>query len=139
MEKEEEKTSNPIILFDGVCNLCEGSVRFIIQRDPKEVFRFAPLQSPFGRSLLEKFRLPVHEITTLVLVEGDDFYERSAAALRIARRLKMPWPILSVFLALPKFIRDPVYNWIARNRYRWFGKKEACLVPTPELKERFLG
>lgn len=129
---------HPIVLFDGVCNFCNASVNFILQRDPKGVFRFAPLQSGTAKPFLEKYRLPKDDLNTMVLVEGDKVYTRSTAGLRIARRLRWPWPILSVFLVVPSLLRDFVYKIIAKNRYRWFGKKDACMIPAPEWKARFL-
>lgn len=128
----------PIVLFDGVCNLCNGAVQFIVRRDPKAAFRFAALQSEAGAEVLCSLGEPADDLATMVLVENGRAYKRSSAALRIARRLRFPWPILVVFLAVPPFLRDAVYAWIARNRYRWFGKQDACLVPTAELRERFL-
>ena len=128
-----------MILFDGVCNFCEGSVRFIIDRDPKGLFRFASLQSEFGQSLLQRQGRDPEEMSSVVLVQDDILYTKSAAALRIARRLRFPWPVLFGFIILPPFLRDFVYDYIARNRYKWFGKKEECMIPTPEIRERFLG
>lgn len=130
---------HPTLLFDGVCNLCESSVQFILKRDPRGIFRFASLQSPIGQALLEKFRLPRGDFDTMVLIEGELIYTRSSAALRIVKRLPFPWPILYIFVVVPKFIRDLFYRILARNRYRWFGKKAECLIPTPEIRSRFLG
>jgi predicted DCC family thiol-disulfide oxidoreductase YuxK len=127
-----------IVLFDGVCNFCNASVNFVIDRDPEKRIRFAPLQSEVGQRLLKKFNLSPTALDTLILVEGEKCYTRSTAALRIAKRLKGLWPLLYLFILIPPFIRDAVYDFIARNRYKWFGKTEACRVPTPELKERFL-
>ena len=127
----------PIVLFDGVCNLCSGSVQFILKRDKNNLFQFASLQSKPGQEYLKKFNLPADTFNSFVLVEGDKIYTRSTAALRIARNLK-GWKWLYGFRIVPKFIRDAVYNLIAKNRYRWFGKKDECWIPTPELKSRFL-
>jgi len=127
-----------IILFDGVCNLCNASVNFIIDRDPKNRIRFAPLQSETGKRLLQKFNLSTTEMDTLLLVEGEKYYTKSTAALRIAKRLQGPWPLLYSLVVIPPFIRDAVYRRIAKNRYNWFGKMEACRIPTPELRGRFL-
>ena len=135
----EEKKESSIVLFDGVCNFCEGSVRFIIDRDPKGTFRFASLQSPFASEILQKHGRDPEELTSVVLVEHDRIYTKSGSALRIARRLRFPWFLLWSFMVLPPFIRDIVYDYIARNRYKWFGKKEECMIPTPEIRERFLG
>ena len=128
---------HPIILFDGVCNLCSGSVQFVIKRDPDQLFRFASLQSPFGQSVLEKFQLPVDNYRSFILLEHDKIYQRSTAALRVFSRIK-GWKWSRVFFGVPRFLRDAVYNLIANNRFRWFGKKESCWLPTPELQSRFL-
>ena len=127
-----------LILFDGVCNLCNGAVNFIIDRDPDGVFRFAPLQSDVAQEHLAGTPAAGTTLDTIVLVEDGTPYVRSTAALRIARRLTAPWPLLALFLAVPRPLRDAVYNWIARNRYDWFGRRDQCRLPTPDLKERFL-
>ncbi|WP_405201925.1 thiol-disulfide oxidoreductase DCC family protein [Dokdonia sp. LLG6352-1] len=127
-----------IILFDGVCNLCNGAITFIIQRDKKDLFRYAPLQSEIGKELAAKHHIDLDKVDSIILVTEDKAYAKSTAALRIAKHLSAGWPLLAVFLILPKFLRDAVYDFIARNRYRWFGKKEACMIPTPELKSKFL-
>lgn len=127
-----------VILFDGVCNFCDGAVRFIIRRDPKCVFHFGALQSGVGQALLSKHGLPADDFDSMVLIEDGRIYQRSTAALRIAKRLRFPWPLLYVGVALPTLIRDPIYNWVARNRYRWLGRKEACMIPGPEIRDRFL-
>lgn len=131
--------NQPIILFDGVCNLCSGIVLFTIKRDPEGVFRYAPLQSEVGQILLRQFNLPADEYHSFILVEGNRYYSGSTAALRVAKRLKGLWPILYAFILVPKTIRDFIYDIIAKNRYKWFGKKEECLIPTPNIKSRFLG
>lgn len=128
----------PILLFDGVCNLCNGFVQFIILRDPQAKFRFAALQSEAGQQLLEKAKMSTSEINTVVLYEHGKFYTHSDVGLRVARHLGGGWILFTVFKIIPKGLRDNIYNWIARNRYRWFGKQESCMMPTPELKERFL-
>lgn len=129
---------HPVILFDGVCNLCNNSVLFVIKRDPKKKFRFASLQSEFGRNQMRNFRLDDSELNSVLLVKQDKLFQKSNAALEIARQLTGGWPLLYGFIIIPSFIRDGVYNWISRNRYRWFGRKEACMIPTPELKARFV-
>jgi predicted DCC family thiol-disulfide oxidoreductase YuxK len=133
-----DPSSHPVVLFDGLCNLCEGSVLFIIKRDPSKIFRFASLQSKFGQDLLQRFQLPKDDFDTMVLVEGERVFKRSTAALKVAKSLRFPWPLFYVFILVPPFIRNFFYRIVARNRYRWFGKKEACLIPTPELRSRFL-
>lgn len=139
MAKELIANTPKIILFDGVCNLCNGSVQFVIKRDPKKVFRYAALQSDFAKNLLESLNQPAPDVESVILVDGEAVYYRSDAALRIAKHLNGAWPMLSVFLIIPRFIRDAVYNFIGRNRYRWFGKQESCMIPTSELKSLFLG
>lgn len=126
--------THPIVLFDGVCNLCNGAVQFIIARDKHQGFRFASLQSAFGQQYQEQ----VGEVDSILLVEEGRVYQKSTAALRIARRLKGLWPMLYIFIIIPPFLRDFIYDIIARNRYRWFGKKESCWLPTPDLKARFI-
>jgi predicted DCC family thiol-disulfide oxidoreductase YuxK len=128
------------VLFDGVCNLCDASVLFIIDRDPAGHFAFAPLQSAEAEQLLaERGEAGAGAaLSSLLLVEGERVYRRSTAALRIARRLSGAWPLLYAFVVVPRPVRDAVYDWVARNRYRWFGRQEACRIPTPELRGRFL-
>ena len=128
----------PIVLFDGVCNLCDSAVQFIIRHDKKNTFLFASLQSETGQKLLAKFNLPLDELNSFILVDTDKAYTRSTGALMVLKRLKGLWPLLYGFIIVPKFIRDGVYNWVGRNRYKWYGKKDACMIPTPELKARFL-
>jgi predicted DCC family thiol-disulfide oxidoreductase YuxK len=132
------KDNEGIVLFDGVCNLCNQSVQFIIKRDPKNYFRFAALQSDQGQLLLEQYSIPVDVIDTIVLVENNKTYTQSTAALRIARKLNRLWFLLYIFILIPPFLRNPIYRFIARNRYKWFGKKDSCMMPDPELKSRFL-
>lgn len=128
-----------LLLFDGVCNLCHGAVRFIIERDPAKHFRFASLQSEPGLELIRKHDLP-EDVRTMVLVEPDGRLSlRSTAALRVARRLGGLWPVFGVLLLVPAFMRDPFYEWVARNRYRWFGQKDSCPLPDPALADRFIG
>jgi predicted DCC family thiol-disulfide oxidoreductase YuxK len=131
--------NQPVILFDGECNLCSWSVQFIIRRDPSAVFRFAALQSPIGRQLLAVCEVDPLALDSLVLVEGAASYVRSDAALRIVCRLGGLWPLLGVLTLVPRSLRDWAYDVIARNRLRWFGRADSCLVPTPALRERFLG
>ena len=137
--REVEPVNNHhLVLFDGVCNLCSASVRFIIKRDPEKIFRFASLQSAAGQRLLERFHIHPTELNTIVLVNGDQCYQRSNAALEIARKLSGGWPLLYLFKIIPAFLRDWIYNLISRNRYRLFGKQQACWIPTPELASRFI-
>jgi predicted DCC family thiol-disulfide oxidoreductase YuxK len=132
-------TSHPIVLFDGVCNLCSGAVQFIIRRDPEGRFRFASLQSPLGEELLARFGIDSKLVDSVILVEGDRWFKESDAALRVAHGMSGAWRMLWVLRVIPRPIRDGLYRLVARNRYRWFGKPETCWLPTPELRGRFLG
>lgn len=128
-----------IILFDGVCNLCDGAVQFIIKHDKKDVFRYASLQSEIGKKLVAERGMDPEEIDSIMLIEpGVAYYRKSTAALEIARDLSGGYSLLKNFLFIPEIMRDGVYDFIANNRYRWFGKKEQCMIPTPELKAKFL-
>jgi predicted DCC family thiol-disulfide oxidoreductase YuxK len=133
-----ETTPSPLIFFDGVCNLCTGAVQFVIKRDPRHVFRFASLQSELGQQLLKQHQLPTEEFGSFILLEEGRVYTKSSAALRVAKKLNGLWPGLYAFMIVPAFVRNGVYNWIARNRYKWFGKKEECWIPTPELNDLFV-
>jgi predicted DCC family thiol-disulfide oxidoreductase YuxK len=130
---------HPILLFDGVCNLCNASVQFVLKRDRQGQFRFASLQSEAAQELLRQFPEAPAGINTVVLIENGQLYTKSDAALRAAKRLPGPWPLLYGFILLPRPLRNLVYDWIARNRYRWFGKEDQCMLPRPEWKDRFLG
>jgi predicted DCC family thiol-disulfide oxidoreductase YuxK len=127
-----------IILFDGVCNLCNGFVQFVIRKDNTNRFRFAALQSETGLALLRSLPQAGRDIDSVVLIEKGRYYQQSDAALRILRHLRGGWPLLYGLVILPPFFRDRIYAWIAKNRYRWFGHREACMLPTPELKAKFL-
>lgn len=128
----------PILLFDGVCNLCKASVQFVLVRDPRERFRFASLQSEQGNHLAGRFGIPADELNSVVLIFDGVVYTRSTAALRTAKLLRAPWPALAIFLLVPRFIRDRVYDFIGNRRYRWFGQMEVCWVPDESLRQRFL-
>lgn len=127
-----------IILFDGVCNLCNGAVTYVIKRDKKNVFKFAALQSEIGLELTSKFNIETSKVDSIILVVGDKHYEKSSAALYITKNLSGGYPLLFGLMIVPKFIRNAVYDYIARNRYKWFGKTESCMIPTTELKSKFL-
>ena len=127
-----------IILFDGVCNLCNGAVQFVIKRDNKNQFLFASLQSGEGKQILEDHNFPMNKMDSFFLVENGKVYDKSTAALKVLKKLSGPWSLLYGFIIVPKFIRDGVYNWIAKNRYQWFGQKDECMIPTAELKAKFL-
>src|SRR6218665_1524711 len=120
------KQPETTVLFDGVCNLCSGAVQFIIKRDPSANIKFASLQSPYGQQQLLQAGLNRESLQTIIFIDGDKVYQRSDAALQVARKLTGGWPLLYGFILVPRFIRDGVYDLIARYRYRWFGKKEAC-------------
>lgn len=130
--------SHPVILFDGVCNLCNASVQYIIKHDKRRLFRFASLQSAFGEKLLKKNNLPANAFNSFILFKNNIIYTRSTAALLVAKELAGSIKLLYVFMVIPKFIRNAVYNLIAKNRYKWFGKTESCWLPAPQLKNLFL-
>lgn len=127
-----------IILFDGVCNFCNSAVNFTLKKNKKANIRFAHLQSEAGQKLLRQYNLPVNEMESFVFIENDKTYKRSTAALRVCRHLRGLWPLCYGLIIVPKFTRDGIYDWIARNRYKWFGRNESCMIPTPEVKTRFL-
>ncbi|MBM7571484.1 thiol-disulfide oxidoreductase DCC family protein [Aquibacillus albus] len=126
-----------IILFDGECNFCDKSVQFIIKRDPEAYFKFASLQSDVGKKLMKQYNAP-EDIDSFVLIENNKYYLKSSAALRVCKHLKGLWKFPYFFLAVPVPIRDFFYEIIAQNRYKWFGKKESCMLPSPEERKRFL-
>ncbi|WP_231427945.1 MULTISPECIES: thiol-disulfide oxidoreductase DCC family protein [Pedobacter] len=128
---------NPVIFFDGICNLCNASVQFAIERDKNNVFRFTALQGEFAKINLPKFNVDLNKIDSIVLLENDRLYTKSSAVLRIAKKLNGLWPMLYGFIILPKFICDWVYDCVSKNRYKWWGKQESCWVSTLELKEKF--
>lgn len=138
----EKHKEHPIVLVDGVCHFCQGAVKFILKRDPKGRHHFGSLQSEEGKRLLKAGNLPLDRIDTVVLIEDGKYYTKSAAVLRIARHLRFPYPFAYLFIVIPRPIRDVIYNYIARNRYRWFGKDDGdgsqCQIPSPEVRERFL-
>lgn len=127
-----------VVLFDGECGLCAASVRFILRRDPAARFRFAPLQSATGRRMMAQHHLPPDDLGSLVLIEDGRAFRESTAALRVARALRFPWPLLSVCLLLPRCLRDPVYRLIARNRHRLVPLDTTCPLPSAEWRDRFL-
>lgn len=130
--------NSPVILFDGVCNLCNASVQFIIKHDTAAKYKFASLQSESGRQLLHHYQLPLTDFNSFVLIRDNKAFTKSTAALMVAKELNGIVKLLYGFIVVPVFIRDAVYNLIAQNRYKWFGKKESCLLPTPALQSRFL-
>ncbi|MEO0338173.1 MAG: thiol-disulfide oxidoreductase DCC family protein [Bacteroidota bacterium] len=130
--------SGPILLFDGVCNLCDASVQRVIKADRKGIFRFASLQSEAAAELLRQSSLSEQHLKSVVLFHKDQFYTHSDAVLKTANLLGGAWNLLYAFWWVPRIIRDGIYNWIAANRYKWFGKKDQCMIPTPDLRSRFL-
>ena len=138
MDSRDEIRQERVVLFDGVCNLCNWSVQFIINRDPKGIFRFASLQSDIGRKLMQENGQDPDVLESIILVDVEKTYFRSRAALEIAKKLSGLWPLFYAFKIIPSPILDSIYNFIARNRYRWFGRKDQCMVPTKDLSIRFI-
>ena len=129
-----------VLLFDGVCNLCNGFVNFLIDHDPEAQIRVGALQSDAARPYLHAFGLDPSYLDSVVLIERGRVYQKSTAALRVARRLEAPWPLAYyAFIGIPRVVRDRVYDVVASKRYDWFGKRDACRMPTPELQARFIG
>jgi predicted DCC family thiol-disulfide oxidoreductase YuxK len=129
---------HPTILFDGVCNFCNGAVNFVIGQDKKKVFRFAPLQSATAQALLAKHNLPEKDFDSFVFIDGGKAYLSSTAALRVMQKLPWYWKWIQAFWIVPERLRNGVYRFIARNRYKWFGQREQCMVPDADMRSRFL-
>lgn len=128
-----------LILFDGVCNLCNSSINYVIKHDHQDHFLFAPIQGETGKKVIEKFKIDTNQTDSIILyspINGVKF--KSSAALAIGKKLGFPRNFITVFYVIPTFIRDLVYDYIAKNRYKWYGKKDACLIPAPELKAKFM-
>ena len=130
--------NHKIILFDGVCNLCNSTVKRVIRNDKKDIYRFAALQSDVGMVMVTEHGIDTAKTDSILLVEGGRIYTKSTAALRIAKDLQGAYPLLYGFIIVPPIIRNWVYDFIARNRYNWYGKLDSCMIPTPELKKKFL-
>jgi predicted DCC family thiol-disulfide oxidoreductase YuxK len=130
--------SQTIILFDGVCNFCNTAVNFVIKRDKKSVLKFAPLQSEFAKRILINHHLSAEDLSTFLFIENNKIYTKSTAALKVCKYLKGLWSLLYGLIIVPEFIRNGIYNWIAKNRYQWFGKKEVCMIPSADVRSRFL-
>ena len=129
-----------IILFDGVCNLCNSSINYVIDHDVDDVFRFVALQSALGQEIQQYLGIPEQNLDSIILyIPTEAYFVKSTAALKILQNFKGIWKLAKVFFIIPEFIRNAVYDFIAKNRYKWYGKQEACRVPTPELKAKFLG
>ena len=129
--------AQPVIFFDGVCNLCNASVQFVIEHDKENYFKFSALQGDYAKEVLPRFNVNPRGLTSTLLLEDGKLYTKSSSALRVAKKLKGFWPLLYGFNIVPKFIRDWVYDIVAKNRYKWWGKQKNCYVPTPELKNKF--
>ena len=139
MELSELPKDKKIILFDGVCNLCESSINFIIEKDKKDIFRFVSLQSDLGLNIIKYLGIDTKMIDSIILYEpGNAYYYKAEAALKIAGNLGGVYSFLSSFSFLPLNLTNSIYDYIAKNRYKWYGKKEACMLPTPELRAKFL-
>lgn len=134
---ENSSNTNPVILFDGVCNLCNSSVLFVIKHDSKNQFRFASIQGDYGQQVLKQFHLPPNSLNSFILLKDNQIYTHSTGALKVVKELSGAWRWLYVFIIVPPFIRNRVYQFITKNRYKWFGKKESCMVPSPALKALF--
>ena len=128
-----------VIFFDGVCNLCNNTVQFILKNETDKTFKFCPLQSDFAKKQLEIHGKNNKDLNSIYLLKNGVLYNKSSAALHIAKGLKFPYNLLFGFIIIPKILRDYVYNFVSKNRYKWYGKKESCMMPTPELNERFIG
>ncbi len=128
----------PIILFDGVCNFCNSAVNFVIKRNAKKNILFAPMQSEAGQKILSEYDLPAGDMQSFVFIDKGKVYKRSTAALKVCPYLRGLWPLCYGLIIVPVFIRDGIYNWVAKNRYKWFGMREQCMIPSPELRQRFL-
>ena len=135
---EDIVKQQPIILFDGLCNLCDKSVQLVIKKDSKNIFLFAPLQDVSVQYYLKQQKGNFNNVDSILLITSKKIYTKSSAALTIAKHLKGLYPLLYVFYIIPKPLRDVIYNFIAKNRYRWYGKKDQCMIPSPELKNKFL-
>ena len=131
-------TTQPIILFDGVCNFCNGAVNFTIKRDKKGIIKFTPLQSETGRMLATQSGIGINDMSSFIFIENGKAFTRSTAALKVCQHLGGLWPLCYGFIIVPPFIRNGIYNWVAKNRYKWFGEKQECMIPTPEVRGRFL-
>ena len=131
------KKNTKVILFDGVCNLCNNSVKLIIKNDKSNIFKFAPLQGKYGIKIQNRYNINTTEINSIILIDGKNTYAKSSAALRIAKDLRAPFFLFFVFIIVPVFIRNFIYDLIAKNRYKWFGKMDSCMIPSNELKSKF--
>jgi predicted DCC family thiol-disulfide oxidoreductase YuxK len=129
---------HPLILFDGVCNFCNYWVNFAIRRDKQKKLRFTPFQGNTAKKVLPRYHINPSALSSVIFIDNGKAYTQSSAAIRICKHLNGGWKILYGLMIIPKPLRDLIYNWIALNRYRWFGKKDQCMIPSPEVRERFL-
>jgi predicted DCC family thiol-disulfide oxidoreductase YuxK len=136
---DERHVPDNLVLFDGVCNLCSALVQFVIRHDPAAKFRFAAIQSEIGREIFQSHGLDPADLQTFVFISDGKMHVRSDAAIEVVSRFGGAWRFFTVFRLVPRVARDWIYSMVARNRYRWFGRKDVCMIPTPEIKERFLG
>lgn len=134
----ETANKHPILLFDGVCNMCSSMVTFVIKRDQEAKFKFASLQSDVGQSILKVHSLPMEKYDSFYYVEGEKVFSKSTAALKVAKELDGAWKLFYPLILIPRPLRDTIYSYVAKNRYNWFGKKDQCMLPNPEMKKRFL-
>jgi predicted DCC family thiol-disulfide oxidoreductase YuxK len=133
-----KKDGCDIVLFDGICNLCNRSVQFIIKHDKERKFRFASLQSEFGKLKIIENQIDAHKFDSIIYFHNHKYYSKSTAVLKIAKHLDGLWPIFFGFIIIPPFIRDWIYDFLSKRRYAWFGKNDTCMVPSPDNKWRFL-
>jgi predicted DCC family thiol-disulfide oxidoreductase YuxK len=129
---------HPVILFDGVCNFCNGAINFVLKHDRKGIFRFAALQSQAGQKLLKQYHLSTNDFESFILIDDGQVYKKSSASLRVLNKLPWYWKEIQILKIIPRIFSDAIYDFIAKHRYKWFGKKEQCMVPTPEIRSRFL-
>ncbi|HMO62098.1 MAG TPA: thiol-disulfide oxidoreductase DCC family protein [Ferruginibacter sp.] len=129
---------HPVILFDGVCNFCDSTINLVIRRDKKHRIKFAPLQSMAGSQLLQQYGIDENAMDSFVFIENGKAYTKSTAALKVSRYMNRLWPLMAVFFIVPRPVRDAVYDYVAARRYKWFGKKDQCMIPTPDMRSRFL-
>lgn len=132
-----DMSDQPVIFFDGVCNLCNAAVQFVIEHDKKNIFKFTALQGKYAEDVLPQFRVNLAEVDSILLADNNKLYTKSSAALRVAKNLNGLLPLLYMLMIVPKFIRDWFYDIIAKNRYKWWGRQETCWVPTPALAQKF--
>jgi predicted DCC family thiol-disulfide oxidoreductase YuxK len=132
------KNGAPILIFDGVCNICSFGVQTMLRADKRGIFRFAFGQGEKGSALKAAYGLPPGDLESVALIDSGRCYSKSDAVLEVVRRLPFPWPLLGIFRIVPKFLRDPLYSLVARNRYRWFGRRQSCFMPAPEHRARFV-